>query len=79
MYGLASKGAGLGLVLGLKNLALTRSLLRRSIAGAFLIPYVIMMAIVGLPVFLLELIFGQYYAGGPINITRNVSPLFRGK
>ena len=51
---------------------------QRSIAGAFLLPYVIMMTIVGLPVFFLELIVGQYSAAGPLNIW-SISPLFRGK
>jgi len=48
------------------------------IAGAFVIPYVIMMTFVGLPVFFLELIVGQYAAAGPLNIW-SISPLFQGK
>jgi len=38
----------------------------------------IMMLFVGLPVFFLELIVGQYSAAGPLNIWA-ISPLFRGQ
>jgi len=48
------------------------------IAGAFIIPYIIMMVFVGLPVFFIELIVGQYAASGPLNIW-SISPLFQGK
>jgi len=51
--------------------------LKHPVAGAFIIPYVVMMTFVGLPVFFLELIIGQYAAAGPLNIW-NISPLFRG-
>jgi len=42
-----------------------------------MIPYVLMMLLVGLPVFFLELIVGQYSAAGPLNIW-NIAPLFQG-
>ncbi|KAM7535023.1 hypothetical protein Aperf_G00000091652 [Anoplocephala perfoliata] len=45
--------------------------------GAFLVPYVIMLALVGLPLFFLEFAFGQFASLGPISIW-NVSPLFKG-
>jgi len=48
------------------------------VAGAFTIPYIVMMTFVGLPVFFLELIIGQYSAAGPLNIW-NMSPLFKGQ
>ncbi|GFO09284.1 sodium-dependent proline transporter-like [Plakobranchus ocellatus] len=46
--------------------------------GAFLVPYVIMLVICGLPLFFLELAFGQFASLGPITIWR-VSPIFTGK
>ncbi|CAG5117132.1 unnamed protein product [Candidula unifasciata] len=45
--------------------------------GAFLIPYVIMLVICGLPLFFMELAFGQFGSLGPITIWR-VCPLFTG-
>lgn len=45
--------------------------------GAFLIPYVIMLFFVGLPLFMMELAFGQYASEGPITIWK-ISPLFKG-
>ncbi|CAH1801088.1 unnamed protein product [Owenia fusiformis] len=45
--------------------------------AVFLIPYTIMLAFAGLPMFFLELSFGQYASLGPISIWR-ISPLFTG-
>ncbi|XP_063793615.1 sodium- and chloride-dependent neutral and basic amino acid transporter B(0+)-like [Pseudophryne corroboree] len=45
--------------------------------GAFLIPYTIMLALAGLPVFFLECSLGQFASLGPIEIWRLV-PLFQG-
>ncbi|XP_059169355.1 sodium-dependent proline transporter-like [Physella acuta] len=45
--------------------------------GAFLVPYVIMLTICGLPLFYMELAFGQFGSLGPITIWR-VSPIFIG-
>lgn len=47
------------------------------ISGAFLVPYFICLVVVGLPLFLLELSFGQYASEGPITIWK-ISPLFQG-
>ena len=48
------------------------------VAGAFLIPYFIMLAIVGIPLFFLELSFGQFASLGPIAILK-VNPMMKGK
>lgn len=48
------------------------------VAGAFLFPYVIMLATVGLPLFFMELAFGQFASLGPIAIWR-INPLLKGK
>lgn len=45
--------------------------------GAFLIPYAIMFVFTGLPLFFLEMAFGQYASEGPITIWK-VAPLFQG-
>ena len=57
---------------------LTMLPLRRDILGAFLIPYVIMLSLVGLPLFFMELSFGQFASLGPITIWK-ISPAFKGK
>ncbi len=46
--------------------------------ASILIPYTIMTVLVGLPLFLLELSFGQFASQGPIAIW-SVSPLFKGQ
>lgn len=48
------------------------------LAGAFLIPFTIMLIIAGLPLMFMELSFGQYAALGPVAIYRRFCPLFRG-
>jgi len=48
------------------------------VSGAFLIPYVIMLLICGVPLFFLELAFGQFSSQGPITMWR-VVPLFKGR
>ena len=46
--------------------------------GAFLVPYIIMLFIIGLPVFFLEVSFGQFASLGPIPIWK-INPLMKGK
>ena len=46
--------------------------------GAFLVPYVIMLAFLGMPLFYLELAIGQYSSLGPITIWR-LCPVAKGK
>ena len=45
--------------------------------GAFLIPYVIMLALAGLPLFFMELAIGQFASLGPTGVFK-ISPLFKG-
>ena len=49
----------------------------RNGGGAFLIPYAIMFVFTGLPLFFLEMAFGQYASEGPISIWK-IGPLFQG-
>ncbi|CAM1329309.1 DAT (predicted) [Pycnogonum litorale] len=46
--------------------------------GAFLIPYVIMLAIGGIPLFFMELAIGQYHRKGAITCWGRIVPLLKG-
>lgn len=50
-----------------------------SLAGAFLIPYVVFFICCGIPVFFLETALGQFTSEGGITCWRKVCPLFEGK
>lgn len=52
--------------------------LHMAIAGAFLIPFCIMLIIAGLPLMFMELSFGQFAALGPVAIYKRFCPLMRG-
>jgi solute carrier family 6 amino acid transporter-like protein 5/7/9/14 len=47
-------------------------------SGAFLIPYVIFLVLCGLPLFFMEVSYGQFASLSPITVWR-MSPLFKGK
>lgn len=47
-------------------------------AGAFLIPYVLMLVLGGVPLMYLELIIGQFHRRGAISVWKNISPVFKG-
>uniref|UniRef100_A0A0R3RMP9 Transporter n=1 Tax=Elaeophora elaphi TaxID=1147741 RepID=A0A0R3RMP9_9BILA len=46
--------------------------------GAFLIPYLTMLFIGGLPVFYMELVLGQFHRSGCISIWKKICPMFKG-
>ncbi len=48
------------------------------LAGAFLIPYLLMVALAGAPLLFLEVAFGQFASLGCISVWK-ISPLFKGK
>ncbi|XP_063599682.1 sodium- and chloride-dependent glycine transporter 2-like [Penaeus indicus] len=66
-----------GLAIGLGNVWRFPYLCYKNGGGAFLVPYLIMLALVGLPLYLLETGVGQFSSGSPVTIYR-VCPLFKG-
>nr|XP_027208814.1 sodium- and chloride-dependent glycine transporter 2-like [Penaeus vannamei] len=66
-----------GLAIGLGNVWRFPYLCYKNGGGAFLVPYLIMLALVGLPLYLLETGVGQFSSGSPITIYR-VCPIFKG-
>ncbi|CAH1777630.1 unnamed protein product, partial [Owenia fusiformis] len=67
----------LGYSVGLGNVWRFPYLVYRNGGGAFFIPYILMLVLCGIPLFYMELCFGQFASLGPISIWK-VSPLFKG-
>lgn len=65
--------------LGLGNVWRFPYLCFRNGGGAFLIPFLIMVLVVGMPLFYAELVIGQYSGLGPIKAFSFLTPLFKGK
>jgi len=67
----------IGYAVGLGNVWRFPYLTYRNGGGAFLIPFVIMLFLIGIPLFFMELCFGQFASLGPIEIWR-ANPLMKG-
>ncbi|OQV19159.1 Sodium- and chloride-dependent glycine transporter 2 [Hypsibius exemplaris] len=46
--------------------------------GAFLLPYIIVLALVGKPMYFMEIAFGQFHSAGPVKVWKRSVPFARG-
>lgn len=70
--------ATIGYAVGLGNVWRFPYLAQKNGGGAFLIPYFVMLAIEGIPIFYLELAIGQRLRKGAIGVWHQVSPYLGG-
>uniref|UniRef100_H3BX90 Transporter n=1 Tax=Tetraodon nigroviridis TaxID=99883 RepID=H3BX90_TETNG len=70
--------AGIGCAVGLGNIWRFPYLCYRSGGGAFLVPYLLMLVVLGIPLLYMELTVGQYTRRGPVHALAIVCPLFKG-
>ena len=70
--------ACIGYCVGLGNLWRFPYLVHESGGGVFLIPYFIMLLLVGIPLLYMELSIGLLTQRGPIQSMKAICPLFKG-
>lgn len=70
--------AGIGCAVGLGNVWRFPYLCYRSGGGAFLVPYLLMLFLLGIPLLYMELTVGQYTRRGPVHALAKVCPLLKG-
>jgi len=67
-----------GLSVGIGNVWRFPYLAYENGGGAFLIPYAILLIIIGKPMYLMEVALGQFSQLGPLQVWKNMSPIGRG-
>ncbi|RWS27353.1 Sodium- and chloride-dependent glycine transporter 2-like protein [Leptotrombidium deliense] len=70
--------ACLGMMVGLGNVWRFPYLVFKNGGGIFVISYVIMLLVVGLPIIAIEAVLGQYSQSGVGEVFLNIAPIFRG-
>ncbi|XP_030601843.1 sodium- and chloride-dependent GABA transporter ine-like [Archocentrus centrarchus] len=70
--------AGIGCAVGLGNVWRFPYLCYRSGGGAFLVPYLFMLVVLGIPLLHMELTVGQHTRRGPVHALATVCPLLKG-
>uniref|UniRef100_A0A3P8WF38 Transporter n=1 Tax=Cynoglossus semilaevis TaxID=244447 RepID=A0A3P8WF38_CYNSE len=70
--------AGIGSAVGLGNVWRFPYLCYRSGGGAFLVPYLLMLVVLGIPLLHMELIMGQFTRRGPVHALAYACPLLKG-
>ncbi|XP_074527626.1 sodium- and chloride-dependent GABA transporter ine [Halichoeres trimaculatus] len=70
--------AGIGCAVGLGNVWRFPYLCYRSGGGAFLVPYLLMLIVLGIPLLYMELTVGQFTRRGPVHALAIVCPLLKG-
>ncbi|XP_067862103.1 sodium- and chloride-dependent GABA transporter ine-like [Heptranchias perlo] len=70
--------ACVGYAVGLGNVWRFPYLCYRSGGGAFLLPYLIMLLLCGIPLLLMEFTIGQYTCLGPVHALAKICPLLKG-
>lgn len=70
--------SAIGLAVGLGNVWRFPYLAQKNGGGAFLLPYIIMLFLEGLPIFYMELAMGQRMRNGPIGTWSQISPYLGG-
>lgn len=68
----------LAFAIGLGNVWRFPYLCYKNGGGAFLIPYIVCLAMGGIPIFFLEVAIGQFWQNGGITVWEMVAPITRG-